>query len=321
VVAEMETTIEKTSVQIPKFDGAGDVEMWIRHVERVAKIKKWSDSDDHTNTVLNSIVYLEKEAKIWAENVKLDEIKEWSQAKTKLLTRWKPKLSQMAVISALLKEKKRSNESFYSFADRLRSMSRYSEGVNEPMLIEAFLRGINAKFSAVALQKPSTLEDAVIKVMEMSLSSSSIDGIEPSTSNPKEGHEEETKPRNEQKMIKKKKFCEFCQIHGHTTDECFKKPKDWHPPNADDKRRTRADYHADKSGDPKDKENSDSAVLAVDTKSYCDFCEKPGHWTKDCWHFKKAKSEYATIAQNNKDKGKDSRDRGPEKEKAQSSSY
>ena len=145
---------EATFKVIPKFDGSQDIEAWIRVVDRVARLKKWSNADNESNIVLNTSIFLEKEARAWADHVKLDTILVWEEVKKMMISRWKPSLSCMTVIQSLLQMKKKRGESFHAFADRILVTAGLTTGINEDMVIEAFLRGIHTRYHAIALSKP-----------------------------------------------------------------------------------------------------------------------------------------------------------------------
>ena len=132
----------------PRFDGSGDVEAWIRAVVRVTKLREWTDNDDRTNTVLNILSFFDGEARAWADHVKLDTVMRWEDAETMILSRWRPSLSSMTVISSLLATKKTTKESFHTFADRLRGIGRLSKDVGEEWLVEAFVRGLPPRYHA-----------------------------------------------------------------------------------------------------------------------------------------------------------------------------
>ena len=106
---------EDKVILLPKFDGSCDAEAWCRNVERVAKLKGWKNEDNEKNLILNIYGYLEKEARTWADAVKLDTVDTWEEAKKMLLLRFKPTMSSLSVVSALLLCKKKPKESFPAF--------------------------------------------------------------------------------------------------------------------------------------------------------------------------------------------------------------
>jgi len=148
-MAHTESTFN--SRDLPFFDGSGDVEIFIEYVEKMTKIKGWSNEANKDNIVLHVCCALEKEAAVWASGIRLHNIGTWEEAKGRLLTRWKPPMTYMTAIATLVKEKKKPRESYYAYVDRLRNIARYNKDVTEDNVIEAFLKGIPHKY---AITKP-----------------------------------------------------------------------------------------------------------------------------------------------------------------------
>jgi hypothetical protein len=293
---------------LPTFNGTGDIEAWIRTVTRTAKLRGWSDSDTKDNTVLNASCYLDGEAKIWADNVKFDVVTKWGDAEKLLLGRWKPQLSSMTVISALLSMKKTSKETFHAFADRLRGTARLTSGISDEWLVEAFVRGLPRAYHTIGLMKPKevsldtpwNLDVVVLHAMTLSLSPEvAADSLPDVTSGG-----EPTPPT----MIhegKRTKYCTFCRIRGHDYEECRSK---------NNKMVTRAQDVAAQR--PAIKIASVNAIVDDDNlvsnlggmsvnaiqPAYngsnpneprrCYFCGKVGHNAASCFEMKRCREEY-----------------------------
>ena len=294
---------------LPKFDGNTDAEAWIRMVERQRKLRSWTDEDTKDNTVLNAVCYLDKEAKMWAENVRWDQILEWEEAKTIFLTRWKPSMSKMTVIGTLLQSKKQPKESFQSFADRLRQLSRQSNDIGDEWLIEAFTRGLPPRFHVIGLLKPSTvdsqhpwsLDTVVALAMGLQLTPMETESAATVSEAPEAPPYSTPKPN---------KYCEHCKTRTHNTSECWSREKiitrsmtrmqlqpaqERAPPGSS---RTAVNaVEVAQDGALEDQDQTDvNAVggrgFAPNPNTICLFCTKRGHTVVQCPEMHKSRDEF-----------------------------
>lgn len=294
---------------LPKFEGNTDAEAWIRMVDRQRKLRSWTDEDTKDNTVLNAVCYLDKDAKVWAENVKWDQILEWEEAKAAFLTRWKPSVSRMTVIGSLLQSKKLPKESFQSYADRLRQLSRQSNDIGEEWLIEAFIRGLPPRFHVIGLMKPSTVDGthpwSLDTVVALSM------GLQLTPMEAESGNAASEAPETPSPSTPRpNKYCEHCKTRTHNTTECWSRDKivtrsmsrmqlqpaaERTAPGSSRKMVNAVEDAQD--GGVEDQEGTDVNAVAgtrftANPNTICFFCTQRGHTAAQCPEMHKSREEY-----------------------------
>jgi len=329
-MAHTESTFN--SRDLPFFDGSGDVEIFIEYVEKMTKIKGWSNEANKDNVVLHVCCALEKEAAVWASGIRLHNIGTWEEAKGRLLTRWKPPMTYMTAIATLVKEKKKPRESYYAYVDRLRNIARYNKDVTEDNVIEAFLKGIPHKYAITkpkeATAKEWNLDTIVLQVMEMN---PTIEGevstitttfsemeLNPGATKQAPRHAAVETPRTEdtKKMTKAEYdklhdptwlrgpnpdlYCTFCRRFGHDDTHCRSKDRPYSGPTTRSMTRDKGPQLLYVGEEENPEELLYSKADSSGRPRTCLFCGETGHFMADCYAMKKAREEFKGTKDKNK---------------------